>query len=172
MIFFYNFARPSPETITYCYATGILQNQPNVRAMQLIGELFMFFVKIKLGLFQQDLAHRFNLHKSTVSRKLTTWADYLYFLLGNQMIWPSRADVNAKMPQEFKRFYPTTHVILVGVKRRLQTADYRPRVECRVGLRVMNNSCGYTSRLKSKSHGCPDRDWKCRKARSRTMMLW
>ena len=112
LIFFYNFARPSAETMTYCYATGILQNRPNVRAMQLIDELFMFLVRIKLGLFQQDLAHRFNLHMSTVSRKLTTWANYLYFLLGNQMIWPSRADVNAKMPQEFKRLYPTTRVIL------------------------------------------------------------
>lgn len=28
------------------------------------------------------------------------------------MIWPSRADVNAKMPQEFKRLYPSTRVIL------------------------------------------------------------
>ena len=81
--FFYNFARPSAETTTYCYATGILQNRPNVRAMQLIDELFMFLVRIKLGLFQQDLAHRFNLHMSTVSRKLTPWVNYLYFLLGN-----------------------------------------------------------------------------------------
>lgn len=81
LIFFYNFARPSAETMTYCYATGILENRPNVRAMQLIDELFMFLVRIKLGLFQQDLAHRFNLHMSTVSRKLTTWANYLYFSL-------------------------------------------------------------------------------------------
>ena len=98
--------------MTYCYATGILQNRPNIRAMHFIHELFMFLVRIQLGLFQQDLAHRFNLHMSTVSRKLTTWANYLYFLLGNQMIWPSRADVNAKMPEEFKRLYPTTRVIL------------------------------------------------------------
>ena len=58
---------------------------------------------------------------STVSRKLTTWANYLYFLLGNQMIWPSRADVNAKMPQEFKRLYPTTLVILDCTERFVET---------------------------------------------------
>lgn len=45
--------------MTYCYAAGILQNRPNVRAMQLIDKLFMFLVRIKLGLIQQDLAHRF-----------------------------------------------------------------------------------------------------------------
>ena len=74
--------------MTYCYASGILENRPNIRAMHLIDELFMFLVRIKLGLFQQDLAHRFNLHISSVSRKITTWANYLYFLGGSQTIWP------------------------------------------------------------------------------------
>ena len=101
LIFSYNFARPSAETMTYWYATVILQNRPNVRAMQLIDELFMFLVRIKLGLCQQDLAHRFNLHMSTLSRKLATWANFLYFLLGNQMIWPSRADVNPFLSKRF-----------------------------------------------------------------------
>nr|XP_018672850.1 uncharacterized protein LOC108950989 [Ciona intestinalis] len=110
--FFYNFAKPSAETTTYCYATGLLVNRPNIRAMQLLDELFMFLVTIRLGLFQQDLAHRFNLHVSTVSRKTNTWANYLYFLLRMQPIWPTRADVRAKMPAEFKSLYPTTRVIL------------------------------------------------------------
>ena len=81
-------------------------------AMQLIDEFFLFLVRIKLGLFEQDLAHRFNLHISSVSRKITTWANYLYFFLGSQPIWPSRTDVLAKMPEEFKKHYPTTRVIL------------------------------------------------------------
>ena len=111
-LLFYNLIRPTAEKMTYCYATGVLENRPHVRAMQLIDELFMFLVRIKLGLFQQDLAHRFNLHISSVSRKITTWANYLYFFLGSQPIWPSRADVCAKMPGEFKKLYPTTRVIL------------------------------------------------------------
>lgn len=89
--------------MTYCSATGILESRPNTRAMQLIDELFMFLVRIRLGLFQQDLAHHFNLHISTV-------------LLGNQVIWPSRADIDAKMSEEFKRLYPTTHIILYCTK--------------------------------------------------------
>jgi len=77
-ILFYDFIKPTAETMTYCYASGILENRPNIRAMHLIDELFMFLVRIKLGLFQQDLAHRFNLHISSVSRKITTWTNYLY----------------------------------------------------------------------------------------------
>ena len=82
LYFFYNFIKPTAETMTYCYASGILENRPNIRAMQLIDEFFLFLVRIKLGLFEQDLAHRFNLHISSVSRKITTWANYLYFLGG------------------------------------------------------------------------------------------
>lgn len=111
-IFFYNFIKPTAETMTYCYASGILENRPNIQAMQLIDEFFMFLVRIKLGLFEEDLAHRFNLHISSVSWKITTWANYLYFFLGSQPIWPSRTDMLAKLPEEFKKYYPTTRVIL------------------------------------------------------------
>ena len=65
--------------MTYCYATGVQENRPNIQAMPLIDELFLFLVRIRLGLFQQDLDHRFNIHILSVSRKITTWANYLYF---------------------------------------------------------------------------------------------
>jgi len=77
-----------------------------------IDELFLFLVRIRLGLFQQDLAHRFNVHESTVSRKVVTWANYLYFFLGIQPIWPSREVVLKFMPQAFKDLYPNTRVII------------------------------------------------------------
>ena len=109
---FYNFAKPTAEKMTYCYASGVLDSRPNSRVMLLIDELFMFLVRVKLGLFEQDLAQRFHIHISSVSRKITTWANYMYFLLGSQSIWPSRDDVNANMPEEFKELYPTTRVIL------------------------------------------------------------
>lgn len=112
ILLFYNFLKPTAEKMTYCYASGILESRPTSRAMQLIDEMFMFLVRIKLGLFEQDLAHRFLLHISSVSRKITTWANYLYFLLGTQPIWPSRSQINQSMPEEFQKLYPTTRVIL------------------------------------------------------------
>lgn len=112
ILLFYNFLKPTAEKMTYCYASGILESRPTSRAMQLIDEMFMFLVRIKLGLFEHDLAHRFLLHISSVSRKITTWANYLYFLLGTQPIWPSRSQINQSMPEEFQKLYPTTRVIL------------------------------------------------------------
>ena len=44
--------------------------------MQLKDELFLFCVRLKLGLFELDLAQRFGLHVSSVSRKITTWANF------------------------------------------------------------------------------------------------
>ena len=84
------------------YASGIGANRPGVRKMQLIDELFLFCVRLKLGLFALDLAQRFYLHVSSVSRKVTTWAYFLYFFLGNQPIWPTRERINELMPDSFK----------------------------------------------------------------------
>ena len=91
--------------------------------MLLIDELFLFFVIMKLALFEQDLAQRFNIHISSVSRKITTWANYMYFLLGSQPIWPSRDDINTNMPEEFKNLYPTTRVTLDCTEIFVETAS-------------------------------------------------
>lgn len=89
--------------MTYCYATGERESRPKARNMQVIDEMFMFLVRLRLGIFEQDLAHRFQIHISTVSRKLATWCNYLYFMLGSQVIWPSREEVNTNMPECFCR---------------------------------------------------------------------
>ena len=63
--------------MTSCYATGERQSPSGAQNMQVIDELFMFLVELKLGLFGQDLAHRLQIHISPVSRKITTWCNYL-----------------------------------------------------------------------------------------------
>ena len=73
---------------------------------------FLFCVRLKLGLFGLDLAQRFGLHVSSVSRKIPTWANFLYFFLGNQPIWPTRECINKLMPDSFKELYPLTRVII------------------------------------------------------------
>ena len=110
--FFYELIKPTADRMTYCYATGERGSRSGARNMQVIDELFMFLVRLRLGLFEQDLAFRFQIHISSVSRKITTWCNYLYFMLGSQPIWPSREDVNCYMPQCFRSLYPTTRVII------------------------------------------------------------
>ena len=61
---------------------------------------------------EQDLSVRFNCSISTVSRKIVTWANFLYFVLGRIPIWLSKATINRHMQDCFKELYPNTRVII------------------------------------------------------------
>ena len=96
--------------MNYVYSVGI-QCRPSARTMLLIDELFLLLVRVRLGLFEQDLAHGFLIHISSVSRNIRTWTNYLYLLLGTQPIWASQEQIDECMPQVFHNIYPTTRVI-------------------------------------------------------------
>ncbi|XP_068690948.1 uncharacterized protein [Montipora foliosa] len=127
LVTFYEFVKACAETMQSCYtnSTSSPFTRPGGRTMALIDELFLLLVRIRLGLFQQDLAHRFNVHESTVSRKLLTGANYLYFFLGVQPIWPSRKVVLKYMPQVFKDLYPSTRVIIDCTEIKVQVPSSR-----------------------------------------------
>uniref|UniRef100_A0AAZ1X0D9 THAP-type domain-containing protein n=1 Tax=Oreochromis aureus TaxID=47969 RepID=A0AAZ1X0D9_OREAU len=44
--------------------------------LQPIDEFFLFLVFLSVGLKERDLAHRFNIHQSTVSRIIATWTNF------------------------------------------------------------------------------------------------
>ena len=94
---------------------------PKSEKLQLIDQLFLFLCRIKLGLFEQDIAVRFNISTATVSRILITWANFLYVMLGALPIWPCMKAVKSKMPDRFKKTFPNTHVILDCTEIRVQT---------------------------------------------------
>ena len=72
-------------------------------------ELFcVLYVRLRLGLLERDIAHRFNISQSHVSRILVTWLDFLYRQLRSIPIWPSQEFVRATMPESFKN--TVTHI--------------------------------------------------------------
>ncbi len=77
-------------------------------------------VHLSVGLTHRDLAHRFDIHQSTVSRIITTWANFLYTVLGSVCIWMSEEAVKAHMPKEFQD-YPDTQVVIDCTELRCQT---------------------------------------------------
>lgn len=110
----YGLLEPSAERMTYIYSAGknVQESRPSARTMVLIDQFFFISCKGKGRSFAQDLAHRFNIHIATVSRKIITWANFLYFFLGNQVIWASKEEIDSHMTEDFKRLYPKTRVIL------------------------------------------------------------
>ncbi|XP_019616711.1 PREDICTED: uncharacterized protein LOC109464218 [Branchiostoma belcheri] len=77
----------------------------------LLDEFFLVLVRLKVGLFHKDLAIRFNLSESTVSRIVTTWINFLYLELPLMFPFPTQADIRANMPLQFSQ-YPTTRIII------------------------------------------------------------
>jgi len=72
----------------------------------------MFLCRLRCGFPIEDLAVRYNVHKSSISRKFISWSNYLYFLLGSINIWPSREKIQEHIPQEFHNCYPNTRIII------------------------------------------------------------
>ncbi|XP_016323995.1 uncharacterized protein LOC107674526 [Sinocyclocheilus anshuiensis] len=89
------------------------------QSLQPIDEFFLFMVHLSVGLTERDLAHRFNIHQSSVNRIITSWANFLYAILGSVRIWMSEETVKAHIPKEFQD-YPDTHVVIDCIELRCQ----------------------------------------------------
>ena len=68
------------------------------------NELFLTFVRICLGLVEQDLCYRFNVCQSTVSQLLSTWIPFLAVELKFLVYWPTREENNNCYPSCFRQF--------------------------------------------------------------------
>lgn len=137
LVLFFEFVQPSAENMTYCYASGLLESRPACRSLPIIDELFLFLVRLRVGALEQHLAHLFNLHVSTISRKIVTWANYLYFFLGVQPIWPSKEKIFQSMPNIYKEIYPNVRVILDCTEIQVETPD--PHSYCNLSSILVTN---------------------------------
>ena len=74
----------------------------------------MFLTRVRLGLFEHDLAHRFDESVSTVSDidVVVTWANNLYILLGTLPVGPSKEKIKEHLPDSFKGEYENVRGIL------------------------------------------------------------
>ncbi|KAK0152978.1 hypothetical protein N1851_005345 [Merluccius polli] len=88
--------------------------------LQPIDEFFLFMNYLSLALMQKDLVHRFQIHQSTVSRIINTWANFLYTVLGAVGIWMDEETVKAHLPDVFHD-YPDTRIILDCTELHCQT---------------------------------------------------
>ena len=88
------------------------QSKGRHRTLCPIDEFFLVMIRLRLGLLEKDLAYRFGISQSTVSRILITWINFLYLQFQCIPLWPSKEIIVADMPESFRRLYPSTRVIL------------------------------------------------------------
>ena len=119
---FYHYVEPKLKKMQYWKGEKRLkENQPYQeenknkpgpsRKLSYLDEFLLVLMRLKAGLFVQDLADRFGISTSLVSRICITWINFLYLELSDIFPFPSQELVRKNMPQEFVQ-YPTTRIIL------------------------------------------------------------
>ena len=68
------------------------------RVLQPVDELLLVLMRLRLGLFEEDLSYRFAVSQPTVSRIWTTWVNFLYHKLKELPIWMTKDTVQATLP--------------------------------------------------------------------------
>ena len=108
----FKFIEPLLSQLNYRPESQSAYIRSRTRAILPIDEFFMVLVRLRLGLLENDLAHRFNVSITSVSRILTTWVIFLNQQLRPLITFPSRTVIKRHMQHQFKKKYPDTRVII------------------------------------------------------------
>ena len=81
-------------------------------ALSKFEEFVMVLMKLRLNLYDQDLAFRFRVHQSTVSRKTRRWIEAMFVRLQPLIKWPGREELMKTMPLSFKAHFKKCVVII------------------------------------------------------------
>lgn len=98
------------------YSKASKPGESDAETLKPADQLFLVLMRLRLGLFGHDLAKRFGVSQSGVSKITTSWINFMYMRLGQLRIWAPREVVDETMPLEFKRRYPSTRVILCATE--------------------------------------------------------
>ena len=108
----------------------------------IFDQFLMTLMKLRLNVADQDLAYRFGIHQSTVSRYITKWLDVLYVKLSPLIYWPDRDQLLKIMPTCFRKNFRKCAIIIdcfevfierpTSLKARAQTwSNYKKHNTCK-----------------------------------------
>ena len=97
----YNILKPNMSELTYQCSVISPKDQ-----------LFLASIKLRLFNDHQLIAYFFGISESSVSKIFSAWINFMYTQFKKLNIWPSKSVVVATMPEEFKKLYPSTRVII------------------------------------------------------------
>ena len=102
---------PAASKLSYVHRMGKDDKSPTKRHIQLRKlslktELLLTLMRLRAGLLHQDLAYRFGIHVSTVSRIVRTWIQFLYveFSELKLLMFPGRHIIKDNLPSCFKSY--------------------------------------------------------------------
>ena len=115
LIVFYEIIEPSAKNLSYEHEKVYTDNSKQLgrpRSLTTFQEFTMVLMRLRLGLFERDLAHRFCVSVATVCRVLRTWLRFLRCEFEPLIDIPSSEVTKHYMPEVFRKFYPNTTTIV------------------------------------------------------------
>ncbi|XP_078331887.1 uncharacterized protein LOC144625315 [Crassostrea virginica] len=115
-LWLFNYLAPKCSRMTYWRGQGQTTSTDRVRMsssiLSPIDQLFAVLMRLKVGLYIQDIAERFQISCASFSMIFTTWISLLHAELKFLNPFPSKDIINRTMPESFKIKYPSTRVII------------------------------------------------------------
>ena len=117
----FNYFKPKLDRMTYWRGSSTSSKSMEIKVLSLkrgpkrrlshIEEFVFVLMRLKVGLFLNDLADRFGISIGNASKIFTTWINFLYYELPLLFPFPSKEKIQKFMPDEFNR-YPSTRIII------------------------------------------------------------
>ncbi|XP_065186908.1 peroxynitrite isomerase THAP4-like [Sycon ciliatum] len=85
-------------------------------ALPSFAQFIIVLMKLRLNLHDQDLAHRFGISQSTVSKYFHKWIHVLYGRLQPLIIWPERSELYARCHWSFADSLGSAFALLIVLK--------------------------------------------------------
>ena len=84
-------------------------------ALPLMAQFAMTLMKLRLNLKNQDLAYRFHISQSCVSRYFNKWINVMYSRLPSVLLfWPQKSEIEISMPLSFRQKFKDCVSIIDG----------------------------------------------------------
>ena len=111
LVSFFTFLGPAVDKLNYWGAQPRRHRRRRTK-LDSFNQFFLTLVKLKLNLNIEDLAFRFQISTSTISRYFITWIAFLYNELKEIPWFPTKEQVAGTLPYAFRAKYPTTVAII------------------------------------------------------------
>ena len=80
------------------------------------NQFLMTLVRLRRNMPFKELAYSFEITEYVVSNIYVTWINFMYHQLKEVDIWPDQEIVRYFIPEDFKKLYPKTRIILDGME--------------------------------------------------------
>jgi len=90
--------------LVFSFVSSYIHTSTN-NLLQQTQELLLTLMKLRLNLPEEDLAYRFGIHQSTVSRIFRKWVCVMAVRLQPLIMWPEREDLRRSLPMSFRTFF-------------------------------------------------------------------